>query len=185
MHASPPLNPPERLPGDRVRLRRSTTRDAPAVFEAAHDPRVMRYMDWPAQLAQGEAWAFLDAAARRWDDGSEYHWMIEDSATDAALGCISCRPRGHAVDFGYLLAARAWGRGHATEAARLLVGWLKSRPEIQRIWATTDAMNLRSAAVLERAGLRREGLLRMATLRPNIGGAPRDTLLYALCRDDF
>jgi RimJ/RimL family protein N-acetyltransferase len=185
MHATEPLNPPECLDGERVRLRRSTTHDAPALFEAAHDPGVMRFMDWPAQVAQGEAWAFLDASAKRWDDGSEYHWMIEDVETGAALGCIACRPRGHAVDFGYFLAARAWGKGYATEAALLLVGWLKSRHAIQRIWAMTDAMNRRSAAVLERAGLRREGLLRMATLRPNIGGAPRDTLLYALCRDDF
>lgn len=185
MQSTAPLNPPERLPGARVCLRRSTTHDAASLFEAAHDPRVMRFMDWPAQLAQGEAWAFLDASARRWEDGSEYHWMIDDGAGGAALGCIACRPRGHAVDFGYFLAARAWGKGYATEAALLLVGWLKGRPAIQRIWATTDAMNLRSAAVLERAGLRREGLLRMATLRPNIGGAPRDTLLYALCRDDF
>jgi RimJ/RimL family protein N-acetyltransferase len=179
------LSPPERLQGGRVRLRRSTTHDAPALFEAAHDPRVMRFMDWPAQVAQGEAWAFLDASAKRWEDGSEYHWMIEEITTNAAVGCIACRPRGHTVDFGCFLVARAWGKGYATEAALSLVGWLKSRPEIQRIWATTDALNARSVAVLERAGLRREGLLRLATLRPNIGGAPRDTLLYALCRDDF
>jgi [ribosomal protein S5]-alanine N-acetyltransferase len=185
MYTTVPPSPPEHLQGVHVQLRRSTTQDAPVLFEAAHDPQVMRFMDWPAQVARGEAWAFLDASAKRWDDGSEYHWMIEDIATHAAVGCIACRPRGHAVDFGYFLAARAWGKGYATEAALLVVGWLKSRPEVQRIWATTDAMNLRSAAVLERAGLRREGLLRMATLRPNIGGAPRDTLLYALCRDDF
>lgn len=180
------LNPPGVMEGKRVRLRRSVTHDAPALFAMAHDTQVMRYMDWPLQLAQGEAWAFLDASAKRWADGSEYHWMIEDSAATSVLGCIACRPQGHAVDFGFFLAAQAWGKGFATEAAQALVGWLKGRPQVQRIWATTDALNPRSAAVLERVGLRREGFLRMATQRPNVGSAvPRDTLIYGLCRDDF
>jgi [ribosomal protein S5]-alanine N-acetyltransferase len=183
-HAQP-LNAPELLQGARARLRRSTPRDAQALFEMAHDPLVMQYMDWPAQLAQGEAWAFLDAAIQRWQDGSEYHWMIEDASTGAALGSINCRARGFAAEFGFLLAPRAWGRGLATESAQLLVGWLKGRPPIQRIWATTDAMNTRAGAVLERAGLRHEGLLRMATRRPAFGAAARDTRIYGLCRDDF
>ena len=52
-----------------------------------------------------------------------------------------------------------------------------------RIWATCDADNSRSAAVLIRAGLQFEGRMRSATLRPNIGGGPRDTLLYAWVRE--
>jgi RimJ/RimL family protein N-acetyltransferase len=176
---------PERLVGHGVLLRRSTTQDAAALFHAAHDPEVMRYLDWPAQMAQGEAWAFLDAAAQRWRDGHEYHWMIETVANAQVIGCMACRPRGHAVDFGFFLARAAWGKGHATEASRLLVDCLKDRPTIHRIWASTDVDNRRAAAVLGRVGLRREGLLRRATVRPNLDPLPRDSLIHALVRDDF
>lgn len=166
-------------------LRRSGPADAPALFAAAHDAQVMRYMDWPAQMAQGEAWAFLDAAGQRWRDGSEYHWMIEREGDALALGCIACRPRGSTVELGFFLQRSAWGHGHATAAVSLLVGWLKTRSRVWRIAASLDADNARAAAVLERAGLRREGLLRAATVRPNLGLEPRDTLVYGLGRSDF
>jgi hypothetical protein len=34
----------------------------------------------------------------------------------------------------------------------------------------------------KRAGLRADGVLQMATYRPNIGGPPRDTAIYGLCK---
>ena len=59
---------------------------------------------------------------------------------------------------------------------------------MQRVWATVDAENARSAAVLVKAGLQREGVMRKATLRPNMGApydkTPRDTALYAWVREE-
>jgi [ribosomal protein S5]-alanine N-acetyltransferase len=185
MPADTHLNPPDRLAGGGVVLRRSVPADAPALFAAAHDPLVMRYMDWPAQIAQGEAWAFLDAAGQRWRDGSEFHWMVEREGDAGAVGCMACRPKAATVELGFFLQHAAWGHGHATAAVVLLVGWLKARSRVWRIAASVDADNARAAAVLERAGLRREGLLRAATVRPNIGPQPRDTWVYGLGRGDF
>lgn len=179
------LDAPERLARTGLALRRSMPADAPALFAAAHDAEVMRYMDWPAQLAQGEAWAFLDAAAQRWRDGGEYHWMIETDGDVMPIGCMACRPRAATVELSFFLQRRAWGHGHATMALSLLVAWLKGRSRVWRIAASVDAENARAAAVLERAGLRREGLLRAATVRPNLGPDPRDTLVYGLGRNEF
>jgi RimJ/RimL family protein N-acetyltransferase len=62
------------------------------------------------------------------------------------------------------------------------MGWLQRQPGVLRIWATTDVDNQRSAAVLMRLGMLREGLLRMATVRPQLGPVPRDTLVFGWCR---
>jgi RimJ/RimL family protein N-acetyltransferase len=173
---------PESIVGAQLRLRRSTPADAQAVFDAAADAEVMRYMDWPAHRAVADAQAYLEGCAGRWAAGVEYHWIIEPRAGGPLLGCMACRVKGHAADFGYFLARPAWGRGAATEAGALLVGWLERQPQVLRIWATTDIDNHRSAKVLQRLGLQREGVLRMATWRPNIGGPPRDTAVYARCK---
>ena len=175
---------PSLIEGVRARLRRSVPADAHAVYLAASDPRVMRFMDWPAHKAQTDAQTFLDGCAARWESGAEYHWIIEDKFSGAFLGCVACRIKGHAADFGYFFARSAWGKGLATEAGGLLVGWLKRQPAILRIWATTDEENTRSCAVLERLGLQREGLLRMATYRPNIGGSPRKSVIYSYVKND-
>ena len=176
-------NVPVLIEGVRLRLRRSTPADAQATFDAACDADVMRYLDWPAHRSVQDASAYLAGCAQRWYDGSEYHWVIERKPGVEMIGAVACRVQGHAADFGYFLARARWGQGYATEAAGLLVNWLRRQPTVLRIWATTDADNLRSAAVLGKVGLQREGLMRKATLRPNIGGSPRDTLLFASVKD--
>jgi [ribosomal protein S5]-alanine N-acetyltransferase len=175
---------PSVIEGVRARLRRSLPTDARAVYLAAADPGVMRFMDWPAHRAQSDAQAYLDGCAARWESGAEHHWIIEEKVSGAVLGCIACRINGHSADFGYFLARSAWGKGLATEAGGLLVGWLKRQSSILRIWATTDEENTKSGAVLERLGLQKEGLLRMATYRPNIGGVPRNAVIYGYVKND-
>lgn len=185
------LKVPVLIEGVRLRLRRSTPLDAAWTFSAAQDPEVMRYMDWPAHHAEAEARAYLEGCAVRWDAGTEFHWMIEHKANGATLGSIACRPKGHAVDFGYFLARPHWGQGLGTEAAQLLVGWLQRQNGIWRIWATADADNTRSAAVLRKAGLVKEGVMRKASIRPNFFAhagseptiTPRDTALFAWARE--
>ncbi len=174
--------PPVLIEGVRLRLRRSTPDDAPSSFHAAAHAEVMRYMDWPAHRSEADARAYLQGCQVRWEAGTEFHWVIVDKRSGAPIGSISCRISGHAADFGYLLARDAWGQGLGTEAAALLVGWLRRQPEILRIWATTDSENVRSLRVLHKLGLQPEGVLRMATWRPQLGGLPRDTAVLAWVR---
>jgi RimJ/RimL family protein N-acetyltransferase len=177
------LQAPAVIEGVRLRLRRSTPTDADAIFAMASDPEVMRPMDWPAPRQLADTRAYLDGCAARWHSGQELHWMIERKADALAAGCIACRPAGHAADLGYFLARAHWGQGLATDAAGLLLGWLQRQPQIVRVWATTDHANERSARVLRKLGLQLEGVMRQATLRPNLGGPPRDTCLYAWVRE--
>jgi ribosomal-protein-alanine N-acetyltransferase len=175
--------PPVLIEGVRLRLRRSTPDDAASTFRAAAQDEVMRYMDWAAHRSEADARAYLQGCRARWEAGTEYHWVIVDKRSAAVIGSIACRVQGHAADFGCLLEHEAWGHGLGTEAGALLVGWLRRQPEILRIWATTDDENARSKRVLGKLGLQAEGVLRMATWRPQIGGLPRDTAVFAWVRD--
>jgi [ribosomal protein S5]-alanine N-acetyltransferase len=181
------LNPPVLIEGVRVRLKRAQPDDAATLFALVDDAEVMRFMDWPRAAGVAETRAHLEGAARRWDAGTEHQYLVIDKASGAAVGSIAFRPHGHAVDFGYLVGRPSWGQGLGTEAATLLLGWLRRQASVIRIWATCDADNARSAAVLIHAGLQFEGRMRRATLRPNLGPAaqdnPRDTLLYAWVRE--
>lgn len=180
----PPLLPPALIEGVRVRLRRSTPDDAEPTFRTAAHTEVMKFMDWPAHKSLADARAYLEGCQARWHAGSEYHWVVVQKSGGQVIGSVSCRVQGLAADFGYLLGHDAWGQGLGTEAAGLLVGWLKRQSAIVRIWATTDVHNQRSAHVLEKLGLEREGVLRRATVRPQLGGQARDTAIYAWVREE-
>lgn len=171
--------PPDTIDGDLVKLRRARPADAQALYLAARDPEVMRFMDWPMPSDPRDTELHLEKLFEAWERGSEYQWTILERNSGKCAGSISCRPKGHSVDFGYFLARDYWGKGMASEAASAVLTWLATQPEIVRIWATVDVDNIRSRRLLERHGLQLEGVMRMATVRPNIGGPPRDTAVYA------
>lgn len=171
--------PPETLTARLVVLRRAAPGDAQCLYSAATNAEVMRFMDWPMPTGPGDTEAHLRNAWTSWDGGTEYQWVIFERSSTECVGTISCRPKGHSADFGYFLGRDHWGRGLATDAASAILSWLDMQSEILRVWAAVDVENVRSRRLLERLGLHLEGVLRMATVRPNIDGLPRDTAIYA------
>jgi RimJ/RimL family protein N-acetyltransferase len=99
----------------------------------------------------------------------------------------------HAVSYGGGVSCAAWnigislllparGRGVGTVAQRLLVERLFATTELDRIEAGTDVDNLAEQRALEKAGFRREGVLRGAQLR---GRVRRDVAAYGIIRTDL
>jgi RimJ/RimL family protein N-acetyltransferase len=167
----------------RLRLRRPRLSDAPAIFESASDPDVARYADWPISTSISSVQERLRAREHEWSSGAEFHWIVTLPPDDRAIGGIACTISGHAAEFGFLVARRFWRRGYATEAACAIVEWIFSVPSVWRLSATCDVENVASARVLEKAGLKREAVLRRAIVRPNLSLEPRDAFLYSKVRD--
>ena len=65
----------------------------------------------------------------------------------------------------------AWGRGLATEATAAVFDAAREIDDVARFWATCDVDNRASARVLEKLGMREEGVLRRWSERPNHPGA--------------
>lgn len=74
-----------------------------------------------------------------------------------------------------------WGQGFATEAARAVVRHGFETLGLNRIYAHHMTRNLSSGRVLERIGMRREGLLRQRVLK---WGRFEDVVIYAVLRGD-
>jgi RimJ/RimL family protein N-acetyltransferase len=102
----------------------------------------------------------------------------------AIAGGIAVEPRedersGTAL-FGYWLGRSYWGRGIATEAARLLSDFALQSGGLRRLEATVFAPNTASARVLEKCGFTLEGRSREMYL--DRGGAVCDGLLFGRTR---
>ena len=171
--------PPDLIEASPILLRRARAEDAPALFALATNSDVMRFMDWPMPIDVSSTRSHLESASSNWDSGVEYQWIIQEHQSSDCAGTIALRVKGHAADFGYFLGRNFWGKGLAFGAATAVLQWLDIQPTIFRIWATVDSENRRSRRLLERLGLQLEGVTRCATIRPNIGGPPRDTAIYA------
>ena len=176
-------NPPEILETKRLRLRKPALQDAEDIFRKyAQDPEVTRYLTWRPNRNVQETRDFLDACLRAWDEGKSFHWVIERKADHELLGMITARVDDQKWELGYVLAPSYWGRGYMTEVVKKIVDWALKQEEIYRVWSVCDVDNRASARVMEKAGMKREGILRRWSMHPTISDAPRDSYCYSITK---
>jgi RimJ/RimL family protein N-acetyltransferase len=82
----------------------------------------------------------------------------------------------------YLVAPESWGKGIATKAAKHLLDFGFGELSLHRIWATCLPENPASARVLEKVGMRKEGLLVKNLM---IHGVWKSSFLYAILAEEW
>ena len=85
-------------------------------------------------------------------------------------------------ELGYVLHPDYWGQGYASEAAWVMLNEGFGELGLHRIIATCDQRNKASARLMERLGMRREGVFRASRY---IQGEWCDEYLYAVLAEDF
>jgi RimJ/RimL family protein N-acetyltransferase len=170
------------LAGERVLLRRFQLADVAEFVAYRTCAEVARFQSWDAPYPREEGERTIRQMMTEDPDtaGEWFQFAVALRPAGQLIGDCAARP--HADDprqceIGFTIAPGYQGRGYATEAARLLVGYLFGPRGKHRITASCDARNAASAAVLERLGMRREGHLRESTWAK---GEWTDDLLYGL-----
>jgi RimJ/RimL family protein N-acetyltransferase/ribosomal protein S18 acetylase RimI-like enzyme len=169
---------------ERLLLRDFVDADFDALHAMASDPEVMRFMFHGVRTVQRQR-VMLDEvlASQRESPRARYELAVVRRTDGALLGSVDLTPDKPGVaDLGYLLRRDAWGRGYATEAARAMLAAGFGQLGLHRIWATCDVNHRASARVLEKVGLRREGVLRGHVFA---GERWWDCALYAAVKTDW
>jgi len=141
---------------------------------------------WSADELDWSAWRQRLARYREdYANGTSAAFFIFDTETDRLIGGITLGNIRHGVSqsgqVGSWIGEPYAGRGLMPEALRLLCRHGFGTIGLHRIEAACIPENVRSVRVLEKAGFRREGLLR-SYLR--INGFWQDHYLYARLADD-
>lgn len=144
---------------ERLVLRAMTSADAPALAAYRSDPAQARYQSWDTPFPVDSA-AALIAEMRGVRFGQPGAWLqVAVEAAGRLVGDVAVRVDGddpRQATVGFTLAAHAQGQGFATEALRAVMSLLFTEHGVHRISADCDTRNLRSVALLERVGMRRE-----------------------------
>jgi ribosomal-protein-alanine N-acetyltransferase len=176
---------PAELSTTHLRLRSPRPDDATAIFTRyASDAEVVRFLGWPQHRSVEDTRAFLAYAGVARTDGRDFVYLAFDAegkllgSTGLALGAP------HRLVTGYVLARDAWGRGFATEMLQAMIDLALGAASIWRIEATCYRDHAASRRVMEKCGMKHEGLLRRHTLLPNLAQDPADVHIYARVRDE-
>jgi ribosomal-protein-alanine N-acetyltransferase len=148
------------LSSGRICLRRWRDEDREAFAAMNSDVRVMEF--FRSCLSRVES----DAMVARIEEHFSKHdfglWAIEVPGVAPFIGFAGfdvARFSAHftpCVEVGWRLAFEHWGRGYATEAARLALGYGFGTLALAEVVSFTSVTNHRSRAVMERLGMRRD-----------------------------
>ena len=148
------------LSSGRVCLRRWRDEDREAFAAMNSDARVMEF--FPSRLSRVESDAMVDRIQEYLNERGFGLWAIEVPGVAPFIGFTGLAvPRFSAhftpcVEVGWRLAFEYWGRGYATQAARLALGYGFGTLSLSEVVSFTSATNHRSRAVMERLGMRRD-----------------------------
>ncbi len=175
-----------RLAGERVTLREFVLNDWPAVHDYACRPEASRYQAWGPNTPE-ESRAFVEeaVASARAEPRSRYELAVELTGTRRLIGSGELQVHSRRFregEISYIIHPELWGRGYATEVARLLLRFGFAALGLHRIFATCDPRNVASARVLEKAGMTFEGRMRHTML---IRDGWRDSLLFSVLEDEW
>ena len=177
------MKPPERYETNRLTLRPPKPEDAESIFQNyAKDRLVTRFLTWEHHETISDTHKFIKRCRQVWLAGTAFPWVLCLKETGEVIGMIELKISGHRAELGYVLARDYWEKGLATEAASLIVDWAIAQPSIFRVWAVCDVDNLGSARALEKARMRREGILRRWLFHPNLDREPRDCYAYSVTK---
>lgn len=166
----------------RLVLRPFRPDDAPTVETLAGDVSVARFTFVPHPYPPGAALGWIAGHADEARAGRQLSWAIEHAGRVVGCAELALNAFHGWAELGYWLGAGDRGRGFATEAGARVIGHAFAEHGARRVQAAVSVENAASARVLERLGLRREGLLR-AYVRP---GPERsgDAWMYGRTRED-
>ncbi|MCY3647811.1 MAG: GNAT family N-acetyltransferase [Chloroflexi bacterium] len=171
--------PPE-LRTRRLLLRPFGMADVDDMFANASDPEWGRYIQVPAPYTPRDAEKFV-ARVVLTDPEDNLRWALVHEGRVAGNLDLTPGPEGVA-ELGYALARPVWGQGLATEAARAALAYGFESLGLVRIFAYAVSTNAASLRVLEKLGMKREGLLRRHRL---IRGEYVDDIFCSILREEW
>jgi RimJ/RimL family protein N-acetyltransferase len=178
------IRPPNPPLGDGVVALRQWRKDDVAVLPGLinGDPEIERWLElMPSPYTKQDAREWVTRAAEAWRSGQFLPFAVLDAVTGQVVGGLgfnSIDPDSASGEIGYWLSPAARGRGLTTRALRLVAQWGFDALGLERIQVRAAVENITSCRVAEKAGFRREGVIRSSRYNPRLGRR-MDFVLYS------
>ncbi len=170
---------------ERLVLRRFTHADIPDVLRFVSHPSVATVTSTriPATEEGVRRYIDLQNTYQPFEEDRVFELAIERKEDGRVIGFVGMIVQEYGQgEVGWVLGVDDRGQGYATEAARALIDYGFHSLGLHRIHADTSTSNRASWRMMERLGMRREGLLRGAVYE---NGAWVDRYIYGLLADEW
>jgi ribosomal-protein-alanine N-acetyltransferase len=169
---------------ERLILRRFELKDAKNMFDNyASKDKVTEYLTWhPHKNIEDTKEYLLNVVLPSYEKLDTYRWAIvwkENNQVIGAIDVVNASDERRKAELGWVIGDEYWGRGIMPEAGREVLKYLFS-VGYERIEALHDVKNAKSGRVMDKIGMKHEGLLRKYT--PNRDNILVDCDIWAITK---
>ena len=139
----------------RLILRQFTEADASLILELNSDPEIVKYVHEPTLKTLEQAEKILQDIILPQYKNNLGRWAIHIKGSNEFIGWCGLKflPESEEIDLGYRLMQKAWGKGHATEAAQHTLEHGFRALNLKLITGRAHIENSASIKVLEKIGM--------------------------------
>ncbi|MBQ9197489.1 MAG: GNAT family N-acetyltransferase [Clostridia bacterium] len=168
----------------RLRLRRYRSEDFLMMFNNwAGDPEVAKYVSWGPHASPEVTKGLVEMWVEGYESPTVYRWGIEkEGELIGDISVVRWREEEESCEIGYCLCRRFWNQGIMTEALDRVIAYLIDTVGFHRVMLCHDTRNPASGRVMQKCGLRMEGVFRGERKRRD--GSWMDVAYYAILAED-
>lgn len=175
-----------KLETERLILRRFKITDADDMFENyASNDNVTKYMTWETHKDIDATKEYLQSLTKSYSNSKFFDWAIELKSENKVIGSIGAKKPDEnlsKIEIGYCIGEKWWNHGIVTEALKEIIRFLFEEVDVNRIEAYHDIRNPASGRVMQKCGMKFEGVLRQAYLFKN---GVADVYVYSILKSDI
>ena len=163
-------------------MRKSDYRD---MYEYAKQDRVTEYLLWKPHPDEDYTYDYLDYVESRYRVGDFYDWALVLRDSGKMIGTCGFNyfdKINNSAEIGYVLNPAYWNQGIATEAVKTVIRFGFVELDLNRIEARHMIGNNPSGRVMEKCGMKHEGILRSAVL---VGDEYKTVSVYSILYGEY
>lgn len=176
------------LETDRLIIRKFKLSDGIYMYNNwASDENVTKYLSWPIHKAKSMSISYVKWIIKNYekdDENTVYDWAIELKEIGepiGSIGVVNINKDVESVQIGYCIGYKWWHKGIVSEALKEVIRFFMDEVGVNRIEARCDSRNINSSKVMEKCGMKYEGLMRSSD-KNNSGLC--DIMWYGILKSD-
>ena len=144
------------------------------------DTEMSKYTGWNPYITLSSTLQKIEQDIQNSETKDFYSWVIQSKEEIVGtIGAYDYESQTNSIEIGYSIFRNAWGKGYATEALSRVIRYLFEKKSINKIHAWSHIENVASQKVLEKAGLKKEGI------KKNVDEGAVERVIYGIVRDEW
>lgn len=175
----------KKIETERLILRKLCLNDANHMFQYTSNPEVSKYTTWHEHKSLEDTTSFLKRILTDYENQKGMTWGIENKENGKLIGTcdfVTWIPELKRAEIGYALSREYWNKGYMTEVVKALILFGFTEMELVRIEAKCRVENIGSAKVMEKSGMKFEGILRKYLLSK---GQFYDVKMHSIIKEEL